>query len=106
MPAYVVSMMTIHDAATYRRYTDQTPSIVKKHGGRFLTRGEPITSIEGENYDGRMVLLEFPDQASVEAWFADPDYCQAKAFRHGASTTHMILLQEGGTNTENPEPKL
>ena len=29
MPAYVVSMMSIHDPETYKQYTDRTPPIVK-----------------------------------------------------------------------------
>lgn len=106
MPAYVVSMMTVHDPETYREYTMRTPLIVKKYGGRFLTRGEDITCVEGREYDGRMVILEFPDKAAVEAWFADPDYQAAMQFRHAASTMTHLLLQEGGDNTADPDPKL
>jgi uncharacterized protein (DUF1330 family) len=39
MPAYVVATMAIHDPATYRKYTDRTPATIKRHGGKFLTRG-------------------------------------------------------------------
>ena len=106
MPTYVVSMMTIHDPEVYRHYTDRTPPIVKKHGGKFLTRGEQITCVEGQQYDGRLVLLEFPSKAHVEAWFADPDYEEAMTFRHAASTMNYLLLQEGGDDTEAPDPKL
>lgn len=106
MPAYVVSMMSIHDPETYRQYTDRTPTTVKKYGGRFLTRGEPITCVEGQDYDGRLVILEFPSKADVEAWFNDPDYQEAMAFRHAASTMNYLLLQEGGENFENPDPRL
>ncbi len=106
MPAYVISMMSIHDAETYKTYTDRTPPIVKKHGGRFLTRGEAFTCIEGQNYDGRLVILEFPSKADVEAWFNDPDYQEAMVFRHAASTMNYLLVQEGEENTENPDPKL
>ena len=48
MPAYVLSMMTIHDPETYRKYTDRTPPVVKKYDGKFLTRGETVTCLEGE----------------------------------------------------------
>ena len=106
MTAYVVSMMTIHDPEVYRQDTDRAPPIVKKYGGRFLTRGEAITCVEGEPYDGRMVILEFPSKADVEAWFADPDYQEAMVFRHASSTMNMLLVQEGGSNTEAPDPKL
>lgn len=106
MPAYVVSMMTINDPETYKQYTSRTPPIVKKYGGKFLTRGEEITCVEGQDYDGRMVILEFPSKADVEAWFADPGYQEAMTFRHAASTMNYLLLQEGGANTNDPDPKL
>lgn len=106
MPAYVISMMTIHDPETYAKYTDRTPPIVQKYGGKFLTRGEPITCLEGQDYTGRMVILEFPSQADVQAWMADPDYQQAMTFRHAASTMTHLLLQEGGGNTADPNPNL
>ena len=106
MPAYVVSMMSIHDAETYRKYTDRTPAIVSKHGGRFLTRGEAFACLEGQDYDGRLVILEFPSKADVEAWLNDPSYQEAMKFRHASSTMNYLLLQEGGDNTQDPDPKL
>ncbi|MCC7549421.1 MAG: DUF1330 domain-containing protein [Burkholderiales bacterium] len=106
MPAYVVAMMSVTDPDTYRKYTDRTPPTVRKHGGRFLTRGEPVTTAEGEAYPGRMVILEFPSKAHVDAWFADPAYEEAAVFRHAASVMHRLLVQEGGANTLDPDPKL
>jgi len=106
MPAYVISMMTINDPETYKKYTDRTPPIVKKYGGKFLTRGEPFTCVEGQPYDGRLVILEFPSKADVDAWFNDPEYQEAMKFRHASSTMNHLLLQEGGDNTDNPDPRL
>lgn len=106
MPAYVLSMMSIHDAETYRKYTDRTPPTVKKYGGKFLTRGQAVTCFEDTVYDGRLVILEFPSKADAEAWYADPGYQEAVTFRKAASTQHLFLLQEGGDDTEAPDPKL
>ncbi|MGD8462309.1 MAG: DUF1330 domain-containing protein [Anaerolineae bacterium] len=106
MPAYVIAMMAIQDPDTYRKYTDRTPPTVKRYGGKFLTRGEPVTTIEGKVYTDRLVILEFPSKAHVEAWFADPDYQEAMVFRHASSVMRMLLVQEGGDNTEDPTPNL
>ena len=95
MSAYVVAMIDVHDPETYRKYTERTPAVVEKHGGRFLTRGGRVTALEGQEFDGRMVILEFPDRASAEAWYADPEYVEARAFRHAASTARLFALQEG-----------
>ena len=106
MAAYVVAMISVHDPETYRKYTDRTPAIVQKHGGRFLTRGGAVAALEGEPFDGRMVILEFPDRAAAEAWYADPDYARARAFRHAASTAQLFALQEGAEDSHAPEPEL
>ena len=106
MAAYVVAMIDVHDPETYRKYTDRTPATVKKHGGRFVTRGGAVTALEGDGFDGQMVILEFPDKAAAEAWYADTDYVQARTFRHAASTAHLFALQEGAADTRAPDPKL
>ncbi|KQZ31071.1 hypothetical protein ASD50_16220 [Mesorhizobium sp. Root552] len=105
MTAYVVATMAIHDPQTYRKYTDLTPPLVKRHGGRFLTRGDEVTTTKGEAFKERMVLLEFPDKAHAEAWLSDPEYVEACKFRD-ASAAVRVLIQESRGNTENPDPKL
>jgi len=106
MTAYVVSMMTVKDPETYRKYTDRTPPTVKKYGGKFLTRGEPVRTVEGQEYKGRMVILAFPSEEHVESWMADPEYQEAMQFRHASSDMHMLLLQKGGDNQDDPNPRL
>lgn len=105
MPTYVISMMSIHDPATYRKYTALTPAIVKDYGGRFLTRGEEVTTLEGEAFTNRMVILEFPSRERAEAWFKDERYVEAVKFRH-ASSTARVILQDGGVNMEDPDAKV
>ncbi len=105
MPAYVIATMAIHDPQTYRKYTDRTPPTVRRHGGKFLTRGDEVTTAEGEPFRDRMVILEFPSKAHVAAWLKDPEYVAAAQFRYASSTGRM-LVQEGRANTADPDPKL
>jgi uncharacterized protein (DUF1330 family) len=105
MPAYVVATMAIHDPATYRKYTDRTPATIKRHGGKFLTRGGEVTTFEGEKLTDRMVILEFPSKQHVEDWMKDPEYQEIVQFRHAASTSRVVV-QEGSANTENPSPNV
>jgi len=105
MAAYFVCTMRISDPETYRKYTALTPPIVARHGGRFLTRGDEVTTSEGETFTDRMVIIEFPDRAAAEAWYSDPDYQEASKFRRAASVGRMIL-QEGRGETGAPDPKI
>lgn len=105
MPAYFVCTMRVHDPETYRKYTAQTPAIVARHGGKFLTRGDEVTTHEGETFTERMVIIEFPDRAAAEAWYNDPAYQKVSEFRRAASRGRMIL-QEGRPETGAPDPKI
>jgi len=102
MRTYLISTMTIHDPETYRKYTSGTPPTVKRHGGKFLTRGEPVVTLEGEPFTQRMVIMEFPSRKHIEEWLADPEY-QALAQHRYAASTGRIVIQEGGPNQENPD---
>jgi len=105
MSIYLISIMSIHDPETYRKYTSGTPPTVKRYGGKFLTRGEKVVTIEGEPFVERMVIMEFPDEAHVRAWMSDPEYQALARYRYAASTGR-IVIQQGGTNTEDPNPNV
>ena len=106
MAAYFVCTMSIHDRDTYLKYTALTPATVARHDGKFLTRGEPVATVEGgPTFEERMVLIEFPSKEKALAWYNDAEYQNASQFRRLASKGRM-LLQEGGSNTANPDPKL
>lgn len=106
MPAYFICTMTVNDPETYRKYTALTPATLERHGGRFLTRGDAVETVEGGPvFDERMVVLEFPDRETALAWYHDADYQSASAFRRLASTGRMIL-QAGRDNSVNPDPKV
>ena len=104
MPAYFICTMTVNDPETYRKYTALTPATLERHGGRFLTRGDAVETVEGGPvFDERMVILEFPDRETALAWYHDADYQSASAFRRLASTGRMIL-QAGRDNSVHPDP--
>jgi len=103
MAAYFVCTMTVHDPETYRKYTALTPATLARYGGKFLTRGDTVTTVEGPSFTERLVLIEFADKETAMAWYNDADYQSAAEFRRLASTGRMIL-QEGRGNTANPDP--
>ncbi len=105
MAAYFICTMTVHDPETYRKYTALTPATLARHGGRFLTRGDPVDTVEGAAFTERMVILQFPDHAAAMGWYNDADYQSASAFRRLASTGRMCL-QSGRDDSAAPDPKV
>lgn len=106
MPAYFVCTMSISDPETYRKYTALTPATVARYGGKFLTRGDTVETVEGgPEFRERMVLIEFADRDKALAWYHDADYQSAAEFRRLASKGRM-LLQVGRDNTADPDSKV
>jgi uncharacterized protein YciI len=45
-----------------------------------VVRGGPYLSDDGETMLGSLILVDFPDRASVEAWAAEDPYARAGLF--------------------------
>ena len=92
MPAYVVVRATVSDPAAYEPYKAAAQASIAEAGGRYLVRGGEMTTTEGEGDPRRLVILEFPDRATAEAWYAGPAYTHAKSLREGIAKMDAQLV--------------
>ena len=92
MSAYLVLMATINDPETYTKYTAHTPRLVNKYGGRFLVRGGDVETIEGEPFNDRLVILEFPSRKAIHDLFADPEYQTVAEYRKASSEARIVAI--------------
>jgi uncharacterized protein (DUF1330 family) len=93
MAAYVIVQIDIRDPATYERYKELAPPSIAQYGGRYIARGGACETLEGSWRPGRLVILEFPDMDAARAWWASPEYAEAKALRNAAASSEMVVLQ-------------
>lgn len=105
MTAYVIAMIRVDDPETYKEYTSRTPPTVKKYGGKFLARGGEVDTVEGEPFNDRLVLLEFPSKQAIRDWFADPEYQAAAKYREASSEAHILVI-DGVADTYGPDAKV
>jgi uncharacterized protein (DUF1330 family) len=91
MPAYVIVSVEIHDPVAYEEYKQMTPGSLAPFGGRFIVRGGETEVLEGSWRPPRLVVLEFPDAERARAWWASPEYAEAKALRQRIASTEMLL---------------
>ena len=93
MAAYVIVQVDIHDPATYERYKELAPPSIAHYGGRYIARGGATETFEGDWSPSRLVILEFPTMDAARAWWASPEYAEAKALRNAAATSEMLVVQ-------------
>lgn len=90
---YLIIDLDVTDPERFAEYQAAFPVVAAKHGGRYLVRGGQW-SVNGDwgADPKRLVMLEFPDRASVAATFADPDYQPLIPIRDASSSGRSILV--------------
>jgi uncharacterized protein (DUF1330 family) len=93
MPAYYIGEHKITNAKVFEEYLAKVMPMIERFGGRYLTRAGTHEVIEGDWKPNRVVIVEFPDIASIERWYRAPEYQPLIALRQTAATDVMIMLE-------------
>ena len=97
MPAYVIAEHIITDPARFEEYRTAVGPMMAKYGGRYLTKVGTHKMPEGGHWSPeRVVIIEFPDIAAVDAWYNSAEYQPLIALRKAAtSELDMLFVVEG-----------
>jgi uncharacterized protein (DUF1330 family) len=93
MKAYTIADIEVTDPEHYPEYTSQVLATIEKYGGRFIARGGNCEVLEGEWQPHRVVLIEFPDMASLKEWYTSSEYAPLITLRQKYSAGSIIAVQ-------------
>lgn len=93
MSAYVIVDVEISDPVGYADYKELAPPAVAAYGGKYLARGGPNETLEGDWRPGRLVILEFESTEKARAWLNSPEYAPARALRHQYARSRMVVVE-------------
>lgn len=103
MPAYlIVHRREITDSEALQAYGEGVGATIDKFGGKILVRSDAFDVIEGDWQSGqkavdtkpqRIVVVEFPDMASLRAWYDSDDYAPLKTIRQNSSLSDFVAIQ-------------
>ena len=97
MPAYLIAEQIVTDAAKFEEYRTKVGPMMAKYGARYLTKGGSHKMPEGGHWSPeRVVIIEFPDMASLNAWCTSAEYQPLIALRKAStSDKDMLFALEG-----------
>ena len=97
MPAYYIAEHIITDPAKFEEYRVKVAPMIASHGGRYLTKGGSHKFPEGGHWKPeRVVIIEFPDMGTLEAWYDSAEYQPLMALRkESTSDLDMVITLEG-----------
>jgi uncharacterized protein (DUF1330 family) len=94
MAAYLIAEHTITDAARFEEYRAKVGPLIARHGGRYITKAGSHKVLEKAVWKPeRVVIIEFPDMAALNAWYDDPQYQPLIKLRQGATIDMLITLE-------------
>ncbi len=94
MPAYGIGLLQDVTLGPHMRaYLEAIDATLAPYGGRFLVHGGRNHVLEGE-WDGQVILLEFPDFLRARRWYDSPAY-QAIIAHRTAESRGVIMLCNG-----------
>ena len=92
MPAYAIVRATITDAERFKDYVAETPALLEKYGARFLARGGDVVTLEGEEEERRIVLIEYPSKEIALEFYRSDEYAELLAIMKESGTRDFILV--------------
>ena len=94
MTVYALAQFTIHDRARYEAYAARFAETMQGRKGRLLAAQENPEVVEGTWAGTKLVLIEFPDEASFRDWSESAEY-RAISVDREAATEGSVLLVKG-----------
>jgi uncharacterized protein (DUF1330 family) len=93
MSAYVVLDIEIVDPEAYETYKRLAPASLALFGGTYVARGGETEMLEGTWNPKRVVILRFESIVRAKQWLESEEYRAARAIRHAAAKTSMIVTE-------------
>jgi uncharacterized protein (DUF1330 family) len=93
MPAYLIVDLEITDPAAFADYRAAVSAVIHKHGGEYLVRGGATRVLEGDWEPQRLVVVRFPNQLALNAFWDDPEYQPLKELRQRAARAKVVAVE-------------
>jgi uncharacterized protein (DUF1330 family) len=94
MAAYLIAEHKITDPAKFDEYGAKVAPMIARFGGRYLTKSGSHEILEkGYWRPDRVVIIEFPDMAALNAWYNSAEYQPLIALRQLAALDQLITIE-------------
>ena len=93
MAAYMIGRIQLRDPSWIEKYRATVPSIVARHGGKYLARGGKMERLEGKDpLPSSYVVIEFPTIEKARGFYDDPEYKPFIELRQTGSDLEMVVV--------------
>lgn len=91
--AFFMVELAVTEPALLAAYREKAPSLVARHGGRYVVRTDRVETIEGDWRPERFTVVGFPDMTALRTWYFSDAYKAILPQRLNAARCRAILVE-------------
>ena len=91
----MIGTLSVKDWDWYREYRSITEPLIAEYGGTYLVKGGEPSALEGDQPCAAIVVVSFPDRATLQRWYDDERYAPARALRQESGVTTNLWMVDG-----------
>lgn len=92
MSVYFSVQIKIMDEQAYAKYLEACDDIFSKYQGKYLAVDSEPTVLEGKWHYSRSILIEFPDEDLLNAWYYSDEYQGTLKHRLNGAECQTIVI--------------
>jgi uncharacterized protein (DUF1330 family) len=90
--AYFIALINIHDSARYEEYLAGFDEVFEQYLGEVVVVEDEARVLEGKWPASRTVVIRFPSEEALRAWYESPDYQSLARHRHAAAEASVAIV--------------
>jgi uncharacterized protein (DUF1330 family) len=94
MATYWIGAHEIIDPIVFQDNLRQVVPLIERFGGRYLTDTASMQILEKAAWrPDRVVIVEFPNRAALDAWYHSPEYWLLLSLRQQSCRDLLVVLE-------------
>ena len=93
MAAFLVGHISVKDDGLWQKYVAGVAESLAPYEAGIIFRGQRINVLAGQHEHDLAVVIEFPDQSTLESWYGSEKYQALIPLRDKAANVVIITYQ-------------
>lgn len=93
MAAYLIGHITVKDKKLWQKYVSGVQESLVPFNSKVIFRGKLASVLAGTHKHDLVVVIEFPDQTTLDAWYSSQGYQSLISIRDKAADVVIVTYQ-------------
>jgi uncharacterized protein (DUF1330 family) len=94
MAAYLIARSSVTNPEIMKQYAEKSGPLARKYGAEYVLRTDKVEVLEGDNDGGRLIVVRFPDVASIHAFWNSAEYQELRKLRRSAAEIDVWIAED------------